>query len=135
MAYFAELDKKNIVIRCVSISDSDCLDENGEESEAVGVAFCKKLFGTSKWKQTSFNGRIRLNFAGPGMLYHQEKDVFVPPPPHPWYELTDDYTWQSPLGVHPETGKPLEDWQWKFLEVAYKIKPLYDDFRSLNGSQ
>lgn len=125
MAYFAELDKNSIVLRCVSIADEDCLDSAGNESEKIGIATCKKLFGSAKWKQTSYNGRIRLNFAGPGMLYHAGKDVFVHQPPHPWYELGDDYAWHSPVGVHPDTGEPLQDWQWRYLEVAYSLIPNY----------
>lgn len=125
MAYFAELDKNNVVLRCVSIADEDCIDSSGNESEKIGIAACKKLFGSTKWKQTSFNGRIRLNFAGTGMLYHSEKDVFVQQPPHPWYELGDDYIWRSPIGVHPDTGEPLQDWQWEYLDVAYKVTPNY----------
>lgn len=125
MAYFAELNDNNTVIRCISIADSDCLDESGNESEAVGIAFCQTLFGTPNWKQTSFNGTFRLNFAGPGMVYSPEKDVFVPPPPHPWYVLDANNVWVSPLGIHPDTGEPLEDWQWRFLEVAYSLSPDY----------
>ena len=125
MAYFAELDKKNIVIRCVSIADEDCLDAEGNESEAVGIKVCKTLFGTSKWKQTSFSGRIRRNFAGVGMLYHTEKDVFVPQPPKPWYVLNDNYEWEVPIGVHPDTGKPLQNWQWEYLDISYKVNPSY----------
>lgn len=125
MAYFAELDKNNIVIRCISIADSDCLDKDGNESESVGIKFCKSLFGTSKWKQTSYTGRIRRNFAGEGMIYHPEKDVFVPAPPNKWYVLNDNYEWESPIGIHPDTGKPLEQWQWDFLELVSKISPNY----------
>lgn len=128
MAYFAELDNKNVVIRCISVADKDCLDSAGNESEEVGVAFCKALFGGVAWKQTSYTNRIRLNFAGIGMVYHPERDVFVAAPPHPWYELDENNAWRSPMGIHPDTGKPLKDWQWDFLEVAYKLKPSYADF-------
>ena len=39
MAHFAELDSENKVLRIIRVSDADILDENGEESEALGVAF------------------------------------------------------------------------------------------------
>lgn len=134
MAYFAELDKNNIVLRCVSIADSDCVDSEGNESEQIGIKFCKKVFGTSRWKQTSFTGRIRKNFAGEGMLYHVEKDVFVPPPPQKWYVLNDNYEWESPIGVHPDTGNPLEDWQWEFLDLAYRVTPNYANLPGIEST-
>ena len=40
MAHFAEIDKEGNVLRVVVIGDDDCLDENGDESENVGKAFC-----------------------------------------------------------------------------------------------
>jgi hypothetical protein len=135
MAYFAELNSDNVVIRCVLISNEDCLDKNGVESEEVGISFCNSIFGESKWVQTSYTGRIRNTFAGPGMLYHEEKDVFVPQPPHIWYILDENNVWVSPLGIHPDTGEPLEDWQWRFLEVAYKLSPVYDDFLNVMAQQ
>ena len=48
MANFAELDDNNIVLRVVHIHDNECLDENGQEVEAIGVAFCQNLFGLVK---------------------------------------------------------------------------------------
>jgi hypothetical protein len=131
MAYFAELDSSNTVIRCISISDDDCLDENGVESEEVGISFCNSIFGESKWVQTSYTGRIRNVFAGPGMVYNEQKDVFVSQPPHPWYHLDENNVWVSPLGIHPDSGDPLEDWQWRFLEVAYSLSPDYSDLYTI----
>ena len=52
MAHFAQLDDSNVVLAINVIADADCLD--GEtESEAVGIAFCKSLWGADTiWKQT-----------------------------------------------------------------------------------
>ena len=57
MAHFAQLDDSNVVLAVNVIADADCLD--GEtESEAVGVAFCKSLWGADTiWKQTSYKTR------------------------------------------------------------------------------
>ena len=43
MAHFAEIDSNldNVVLRVLVIGNDDILDENGEESEALGIAFCK----------------------------------------------------------------------------------------------
>jgi hypothetical protein len=100
------------------------LDENGNESEAVGAQFCENLFG-GLWLQTSFNGRIRKNFASPGMFYYPEQDVFAWSPPETWYMLNGHFEWEVPIGIHPDTGVPLEDWQWEYLEVAFALQPDY----------
>lgn len=84
MAHFAELDENNIVMRVIVVSNSDLLNENGEETEQKGIEFCKSLFGQdTKWVQTSYNNNIRKYFAGIGYTYNQELDEFVPPEVEP----------------------------------------------------
>lgn len=79
MAHFAQLDKDNKVLQVIVISNDETHDANGLENEALGVAFCKKLFGEdTKWVQTSFNNSMRDFFAGVGDIYDPVKDVFVP---------------------------------------------------------
>lgn len=78
MAHFAELDN-NIVKQVIVVHNNELLD-NGIESEVKGIAFCQSLFG-GIWKQTSYNGNIRKNFAGIGYTYDQERDAFIPPKP------------------------------------------------------
>jgi hypothetical protein len=82
MAHFAELDANNVVTRVIVVGNPDCLDENGQESEAVGVSFCQQLFGDdTRWVQTSYNGNFRGVYAGIGYTYDEANDVFVTPPP------------------------------------------------------
>jgi hypothetical protein len=78
MAHFAELDEKNKVLRVIVVSNDDCKDDLGGESEAVGAFFCQQLLG-GRWVQTSYSGKIRGVFAGIGYTYDEENDVFVPP--------------------------------------------------------
>jgi len=78
MAHFAEIDENNVVLRVIVVSNDDCKDENGNESEAVGAAFCNRLLG-GVWKQTSYNANFRGVYAGIGYTYNAEFDVFVPP--------------------------------------------------------
>lgn len=78
MAHFAELDDANIVTRVIVVGNPDCLDENGNESEAVGIAFCQSITSPdSRWVQTSYNGNIRGKYAGIGDTYDPIADVFV----------------------------------------------------------
>lgn len=79
MAHFAELDKDNKVLRVIVISNDETHDVNGVENEALGIEFCKKLFGEdTKWVQTSYNNSMRGFFAGVGDTYDATLDQFVP---------------------------------------------------------
>jgi hypothetical protein len=82
MAHFAELNADNKVLRVIVVGNPDCLDDNGVESEQVGIGFCQSLFGShTNWLQTSYNGNTRGKFAGIGDTYDPVNDVFVSPEP------------------------------------------------------
>jgi len=78
MAHFAQLDDNNVVLQVIVVHNNDCKDAEGNESEAVGVAFCQSLLG-GNWKQTSYNGNMRGMYAGIGYTYNPTLDVFEPP--------------------------------------------------------
>ena len=70
MAHFAKLDANNVVEQVIVVSNDDTADSSGVETESIGVAFCQKLLGAStNWKQTSYNGNFRGNYAGIGYTY------------------------------------------------------------------
>jgi hypothetical protein len=79
MAYFAQVDSSNVVQRVISVNDAECLDQYGNENEAIGALFCHDLLGGT-WLQTSFNARIRGKFAGIGDIYDPTTDTFNSPP-------------------------------------------------------
>lgn len=85
MAHFAELDENNIVLRVIVVANKDTSDANGVEKEHIGQAHCEKLFG-GRWVQTSYNNKFRKAFAGKGMAYVPEHEVFVAPPPTPEHQ-------------------------------------------------
>ena len=76
MAHFAELDENNVVLRVIVVHNNELLDADGVEQEALGQAFCTNLLG-GNWKQTSYNGTFRKNFAGLGYTYDPVLDEFV----------------------------------------------------------
>lgn len=79
MAHFAKLEN-NVVSQVIVINNEVITDENGQEQEALGVAFCKSLYGEdTDWKQTSYNGNFRGQYAGSGMVYDPIKDEFTSP--------------------------------------------------------
>jgi hypothetical protein len=82
MAYFAELDDTNTVLRVISISNDVCGEPTLDfpDTEAAGRAFIAntlKLGGV--WKQTSFNANFRGKYAGIGDFYDADLDEFVTP--------------------------------------------------------
>lgn len=91
MAHFAELDENNVVKQVIVVHNNELLDENNNESEAKGIAFCQSLFG-GNWVQTSYNGSIRKNFAGIGMHYDAMRDAFIAPKANCHDEETLDET-------------------------------------------
>jgi len=112
MAHFAQLDDDNFVLQVIVVNNSDCLDENGNESEAVGVAFCKAILGeATRWKQTSYNGNIRKNYAGIGYTYDAGRDAFIPPKPYASWLLNETTClWDVP------TPMPQDDKQYQWDE-------------------
>jgi hypothetical protein len=84
MAYFAELDETNTVLRVISVSNEVCGEPTlaFPDTDAAGRAFIAntlKLAGT--WKQTSYNHNFRGKYAGIGDTYDAVNDVFVSPTP------------------------------------------------------
>jgi hypothetical protein len=80
MAHFAWLDANNIVTNVSVVDNVNLLDENGSESEAVGIAYLTSVHGEGKvWKQTSYHANFRGAYAGIGFTYDAELDEFVAP--------------------------------------------------------
>jgi hypothetical protein len=105
MAHFAKLDENNLVIG-VSVVANAALDSNDEE--ASGIVFLTEWSGqVFNWKQTSYNGNIRKQYAGIGFSYDPVADVFIAPQPYPSWSLDENFDWQAPT-PQPEEGK----WYW-----------------------
>lgn len=71
MSHWAEIDENNKVIR-VLVGDNN--DPAGDEGYSWLI---ENLGGT--WLQTSYNNRIRFNFAGVGYTYDPIDDAFIAP--------------------------------------------------------
>jgi len=106
MAHFAELNENNQVINVIVVSNNDCLDSSGKESELVGVAFCKSLLGeNTRWVQTSYNASFRKNYAGLGYTYDSVRDAFIPPSPYgSWVLVEETCQWTAPV-PNPDDGQ------------------------------
>ena len=107
MAHFAQLDSNNVVTQVIVVSNDDTSDSNGVEVESIGVAFCQKLLGAeTNWKQTSYNGNMRGNYAGIGYTYMSNvatlgvgsTDIFISQQPYAsWTISTTEAQWVSTI--------------------------------------
>ena len=95
MAHFAKLGVGNIVNRVDVVSNDFAVNEQ------AGVDFLNNLYGTRDiWKQTSYNGNMRKNFAAIGYTYDESRDAFISPQPYPSWVLDEDTCiWKAPIEV------------------------------------
>jgi hypothetical protein len=104
MAHFAEIGLNNTVLRVIVVSNDDCKDQQGNESEVIGAKFCQDLLG-GNWKQTSYNSNMRKNYAGIGYIYDSTRDAFIPPKPYASWSLNETTCqWDSPV-AYPTDNK------------------------------
>jgi len=110
MAHFAEIiDGK--VARVIVVHNNELLD-NGVESETKGRQFCENLLG-GVWVQTSYNHRMRKQYAGVGFTYDADANVFVAPQPFPSWSLDGNHDWQPPI------PKPEGNYYWDEAELEW----------------
>jgi hypothetical protein len=111
LAHFAKLEN-NIVTQVIVVSNQDILDENGQENEQKGIDFCSNLLGGT-WIQTSYNAKIRKNYAGVGYTYDEGRDAFIPAKPFASW-LLDEATaqWKAPVAM------PTDDKRYTWNEAT-----------------
>ena len=123
MAHFAELDSNNVVLRVIVVGNKDTADASGVEKEHIGAAFCERLFG-GNWKQTSYNGNKRKNYAGIGYTFDATRDAFIPPKPfNSWVLVEDTCQWKAPIDMPADagTGEPPKRYTWDEATVSWKV--------------
>lgn len=84
MAHFAILDQNNTVINVVVVNNKDCFDtKTNQESELIGIEYLRKVYNNPEinFIQCSYNASIRKNYPGPGYVYNNILDAFIPPCP------------------------------------------------------
>lgn len=117
MAHFAKLDENNNVL-AVHVVNNDVITVDGKESEQAGIDFLTSLHGHNKWKQTSYNGKIRKRYAGIGYIYDEGLDAFIPPRPFPSWKINYETAhWIAPVPY------PIDDegfiWAWSELNKEW----------------
>jgi hypothetical protein len=116
MAHYAYIDDTNTVVAVIVGKDEteliDGLDT--ETYYAQGTPYTVK--------RTSYNGKIRKQYAGLGFTYDPVADVFIAPQPFPSWSLDENYEWQAPK-PKPDEGfwiwdEEVGEWVEQEISVA-----------------
>ena len=101
MAHYAFLDENNVVTEVITGIDEIELIEGLDTETWYGN------FRGQVCKRTSYNNKIRKQYAGIGYKYDEVADVFIGPSIYPSWTLDENYDWQPP------TSMPTEGiWRW-----------------------
>jgi hypothetical protein len=98
MAHYAFLDNNNIVTEVITGKD---------ENELIDGLIPEIWYGNFRGQtcvRTSYNGKIRKQYAGVGFKYDLTHDVFIAPQPFASWNLDSNYDWQAPI-QYPADGK------------------------------
>ena len=99
MAHYAFLDENNIVTEVITgIDETELIEGKSPENWYAE-------FKGQKCVRTSYNNRIRKQYAGIGFSYDPVNDVFIAPQPYQSWSLDSNFDWQPPI-AKPEDGKP-----------------------------
>jgi hypothetical protein len=99
MAHFAKLNDSNIVLEVNVLNNEVINNLPFPESELIGIEFFTEWSsGYSNWRQTSYNGSFRKNFASSGYLYDPIRNAFIAPQPFPSWLLNETTCqWEAPV--------------------------------------
>ena len=108
MAHYAFLDTNNRVTEVIVGVDETELIEGLDTETWYGN------FRNQKCVRTSYNHKIRKQYAGIGWTYDDIRNEFVAPQPYPSWTLNENNDWQPPK-LMPSTGGPYR-WSEEELE-------------------
>jgi hypothetical protein len=104
MAHFAELNSNKEVIRVLVFSNEDINNHGGDlsiEAEQWVESFTPHIEDGVSWKQTSYNGNFRKQYAGIGDIFNSDLNMFiVKQPDGPGWTLDSNGDWQ-PGNTYP----------------------------------
>jgi len=114
MAHFAKLGSNGKVIQVLTLDNKDMLNADGVEDESVGQQYLEthNNWPAQMWIQTSYNTSrgqhnnggtpLRGNYAGIGMTWDEDDQIFWPKKPYAsWVKHNESASWKSPIGDAP----------------------------------
>ena len=138
MAHYAKLGANNKVIAVHVVADSDCQNADGIEDEEVGRQFLERIHSWPLWKKTSYNTSggqhknggtpLRGNYAGIGMTYDEDNDIFIGKKPYAsWTLNTSTASWNAPVAEPSLTSEQQSQndagthrWRYIWNETAHQ---------------
>ena len=109
MAHYAFLDNNNIVTEVIVGIDETELIEGLDPETWYGN------FRNQTCKRTSYNNKIRKQYAGVGYKYDAVNDVFIAPQPYPSWSLNSNFDWQAPSNYPTDNKK----YKWDEESLAW----------------
>lgn len=104
MAHYALINSENIVVNVITGVDENTIQIDLDGSEVGGSAEAwEEFYSTRPWfsglycKRTSYNNKIRKQYAGIGFTYDSLNDVFIRPQPFKSWLLDENFDWQAPI--------------------------------------
>jgi len=109
MAHYAWINADNVVVNVtVGVDETVTQEGVGGSTEAWEQFYTQAINQEGVYvKRTSYNGNIRKQYAGIGMTFDLDADVFVEPQPYPSWNIDSNYDWQPPT-PYPSDG----DYYW-----------------------
>lgn len=104
MAHYAFLNENNVVTEViVGVNETELIE--GLDPETWYGNFRNQVC-----KRTSYNGNIRKNFAGIGMLYDPARDAFmIAKPANSWVLDEETCLWDAPVACPTDSKRYLWD--------------------------
>jgi len=116
MAHYAFLDENNVVTEVIVGIDENELIEGLDPETWYGN------FRGQTCKRTSYNGKIRKNYAGIGYTYDEEADAFISIKPYESWKLDKrSYTWKPPVAFPSDGSKYFwneENLNWELADFS-----------------
>jgi hypothetical protein len=97
MAHYAFLDNNIVTEVIVGIDETELIEGKTPEN-------WYSLYRDQTCVRTSYNGKIRYNYAGVGYTYDPIDDAFISPQPFPSWILNSNKRWEAPL-PYPQDDK------------------------------
>ena len=137
MAHFAKLGVNGKVIAVHGLDNDQMLNADGQEDESVGQNRLQEIHGwpAQMWIQTSYNTRgnkyynadgsegdqskkLRGNYAGIGMTYDEDNNIFWPIKPHAsWSKDVSSASWVAPITYPSVTDDGQDPVVWDYVII------------------
>ena len=89
MAHYAFLDENTVTEVITGIDETELI-------EGLNPEIWYGNFRGQECKRTSYNNKIRKQYAGIGYTYDSVADVFIAPQPYLSWSLDQNFDWQPP---------------------------------------